>query len=70
MIPSAVGRRPEEVGDVELGLAEERVGALLLEDDDRAQEDADRGGRHPAVVGEDRLALVRRRGTSGSPRGP
>ena len=56
----AVGRGSEQVHDVELGLAEEDVGALLLEDDDRAQQDADRGARHPAVVGEDRLALVRR----------
>ena len=60
MIPSPSGRRPEQVGDLELRLAEERVGALLLEDDDRAQEDADRRRRHPAVVGQDRLALVRR----------
>ena len=35
-------------------------------DDDRAQEHADRRARHPAVVGQDRLALVGRRGTSAS----
>ena len=57
--PLALGRRSEQVGDVELGLAEEDVGAGLLEHDDRAKEDADRGARHPAVVGEDRLAVVR-----------
>ena len=58
--PGAVGRRPEQVLDLELRLAEEDVRALLLEDDDRAQEHADRRARHPAVVGEDRLALVGR----------
>ena len=31
MIPCAAGRRPQEVVHVELGLAEEDVGALLLE---------------------------------------
>ncbi len=56
----ALGRRAQEVLDLELGLAEEDVGALLLEDDDRAQEHADRRARHPAVVGQDRLALVGR----------
>ena len=56
--PSGVG--PQQVVDVELRLAEEDVGALLLEHDDRAQEHADRGARHAAVVGEDGLALVGR----------
>ena len=56
----ALGRRPQQVLDLELRLAEEDVGALLLEDDDRAQEHADRRARHPAVVGQDRLALVGR----------
>ena len=60
MIALAVGRRAQQVVDVELGLAEEDVGALLLEHDDRAQQHADRRARHPAVLGEDRLALVRR----------
>ena len=55
----AVRRRPEEVGHVELELAEEGVGALLLEDHDRAEQHTDRRARHPAVLGEDRLALVR-----------
>jgi hypothetical protein len=58
--PEAIGGRPQEVGDLELRLAEERVGSLLLEDDERSEEDPDRRRRHPAVVGEDRLALVRR----------
>ena len=63
MIPSPSGVVRSRSVDVELGLAEEDVGALLLEDDDRAQEHADRRARHPAVVGQDRLALVGRRGT-------
>ena len=46
--------------DVELRLAEEDVGAFLLEDDDAAQQHADRRGRHAAVLVEDRLAVVRR----------
>ena len=58
-MPSPSGRRPEQVLDLEFGLAEERVGAFLFEHDDRAQKDADRRARHPAVVGQDRLALVR-----------
>ena len=63
--PGAVGRRSEEVQYVELRLAEEDVGALLLENDDRAQQDSDRCGRHPAVVGEDRLALLGRQELEG-----
>ena len=59
MTPVPSGRRPEQVVDVELGLAEEDVGALLLEGHDRAQEHPERGARHPAVLVEDRLALVR-----------
>ena len=54
--PSAVVRRRSR--DVELGLAEEDVGALLLEGHDRADQHAERRARHPAVVGQDRLALV------------
>ena len=38
--PLALGRRPQQVLDLELGLAEEDVGALLLEHDDRAQQHA------------------------------
>ena len=37
-----VGSRPQQVGDVELGLAEELVAAAGLERDERAQEDSDR----------------------------
>ena len=33
---AAVGRRPEEVGDLELGLAEELRAAAVLEPDERA----------------------------------
>jgi hypothetical protein len=58
--PGSIRRRPDEVRNVELRLAEERVGALLFEDHDRAKQDADRRRRHPAVVGEDRLAVVGR----------
>ena len=58
MTPSPSGRRSQEVLDLELGLAEEDVGAFLLEHDDGSQQHADRRGRHPAVVGQDRLALV------------
>ena len=59
MTPCAVGRRAQQVLDVELGLAEEDVGAFLLEHDDRAQQHAHRRRRHPAVLLEERLALVR-----------
>ena len=59
--PSAVVRK--QVLDVELRLAEEDVRAFLLEHDDGAHQDADRRRRHPAVLLEDRLALVARRGT-------
>ena len=38
----ALGRRAQEVLDVELGLAEEDVGAFLLEHDDRPQQHPDR----------------------------
>ena len=60
MTPCAVGVDPHQVVDVELGLAEEDVGALLLERHDRAQEHArPTPARHAAVLLEDRLALVR-----------
>ena len=52
--------RAHQVRDVELRLAEERVGAGRLQLDDRAQQHADRGLREPAVLLERRLALVRR----------
>ena len=48
----------DEVHHVELGLAEEDVGALLLEHHDRAQQDADRGRGHSAVLLEERLARL------------
>ena len=60
MTPAPSGAVRRRSADVELELAEEDVGALLLEDDDRAEQHADRRFRHPAVLGEDRLALVRR----------
>ena len=56
----AIGCRPQQVPDVELRLAEEDVGAGLLEDDDRTKQHADARCGHPAVIGQDRLALVRR----------
>ena len=39
--PAAVGRGSDEVGDVELRLAEELRATSLLEADERAEEDAD-----------------------------
>ncbi len=45
----AVGRGPQEVGNVELGRTEEGVGVLLLQPDDLADHDAHRGRRHAAV---------------------
>ena len=59
----AVRRRPQQVHDVELGLAEEDVGALLLEHDDRAQQYSDRCRGHAAVVGQRALAVVGATGT-------
>ena len=54
-----VGARAQEVLHLEGRLAEEGLGALLLQGDQRAQDDPEGRGRHPAVVLEDRLALVR-----------
>ena len=62
-----VGRRPQEVGDVELRLAEERAGALLLEHDDRAEDDPDRRRRDAAVRRRGGLALVRPEPLEGRP---
>ena len=51
--PAAVRRGAQEVGDVELGLAEELGAAAVLEPDERAQEHADglaaRGRRCPSA---------------------
>ena len=56
--PPAVGGDPQQVPGVELGLAEERVGALVLEGDQLAQ-DHPRGGRgQPAEALQVGLALV------------
>ena len=57
-IPLPVRGRPEQVVHVELGLAEEDVGALLLDGHDRAQDHAQRRRADPAQVLEDRLAVV------------
>ena len=51
-------RRPQQVGDRELRLAEELVPAALLEPDQRAQQHADRRARQPADALQLRLALV------------
>ena len=51
--------RAQEVLDVELGGAEERIGLLLLELDDLADDDPGGGGRDAAVLGHLGLALVR-----------
>ena len=59
MIPCPAGVGPHEVLDLELGLAEEDVGALLLEADDGAKDDAQGRRADPAVVLEDDLPLVR-----------
>jgi hypothetical protein len=58
MIPAAVGRLAQQVIDVELGGAEERIGLLLFELDDLADDDARGGGRHPAVFRHLGLAAV------------
>jgi hypothetical protein len=56
--PLPAGRRPHQVVDVELRLPEEDVRALLLERDDRAEDDPETRRRDAAVVGQDRLAVV------------
>ncbi len=56
----AVGGRPDEVVDRQLGLAEERLGALLVELDDVAQQHPGGGGRQAADALQRRLALVAR----------
>ncbi len=47
IVALAVGRHLQEVGGVELGLAEERLGTLLVELDDLAEQHAGRGRRQP-----------------------
>ena len=56
--PAVIGQA-QEVLDLELRGAEERIGLLLLELDDLADDDPDGGGRHAAVLGHLGLALVR-----------
>ena len=56
--PLAVGGGLQEVARLELRLAEERVGALVGEADQLAQDDAGGGGGEPAEVLEVGLALV------------
>ena len=55
---AAAGAHLEQVFDVELGLAEERVRALLLELDDLAQDHSDGGAREPTVLGHRLLASI------------
>jgi hypothetical protein len=55
---SPSGSRLEQILDVEFGLAEEGVGALPLQFDDLSQDDADGGGRQPAVFGHGLFAFV------------
>ena len=57
--PAAVGRGAQEIGDLELRLAEELVAPTILEPDERAQEHADRRRREAPDAGELGLALVR-----------
>ena len=56
---AAVIGQAQEVLDLELRGAEERIGLLLLELDDLADDHAGGGGRDPAVLGHLGLALVR-----------
>ena len=56
--PLAVGGRAQQVARLELGLAEEVAGALVLEGDEVAQDDAGRRAREAAEVLEVGLALV------------
>ena len=58
-MPLPSGGRPDEVVGVELGLAEEDAGALLLERDDRPEDHAEARRRDAAEVLEHRLAVVR-----------
>ena len=56
--PAAVGGHAQQVGEVELRLAEELRPAAVLELDERAEQDADRGRRDSADPLELGLALV------------
>ncbi len=55
---SASGPRLEQILDVEFGLAEEGLGALLLEFDNLAEDHANGGRRQPAVLGHGLLAFI------------
>ena len=58
MTPLPSARHLHEVGGVELGLAEERLGTLLVELHDLAEQHAGRGRRQPADALELGLAVV------------
>ena len=60
MTPAPVGRGADQIGAVELGLAEECFRAVMLELDDLAQEDARGRRRQPADAVEVGLAVVAR----------
>ena len=64
----AVGRGAQQLGDVELGLAEELVPAAVLEPDQAAQQHAHGGSGQAADAVQLGLALRRSRGTSSSAR--
>jgi hypothetical protein len=55
---AAVRRRPQEIRDLELRLAEELVAAAVLELHERAQQDSDRLLRHASDPGQVFLALL------------
>ena len=57
-MPCAVARRAQEVGRLDLRLAEEHVGALVGEGDQLAQDDAGRGRRESAELLELGLAVA------------
>src|SRR5215211_4632203 len=57
--PAAVRRRPQQVGDLELRLAEELRAAAVLELDERPEQHADRRRRDAADALELLLALLR-----------
>ena len=65
---AAVGGGAQQVAGVELGLAEEHVGALVVERDELAQDHAGRRLRQPAEPVELGLALVAGRGTASTAR--
>ena len=59
MTPRPSGCRAQQVGDLELRLAEELVAAAVLELDERTEKDADRLLRDAADAGQLLLALLR-----------